>query len=97
MLGIVAKPATARVSIRKIIAGRKESKNPKADFAQSKKPTEVNDRKINRGIIFPEEPERGSRARFLKLRILLKRPDRMTLPAKVSSRAKHSRYVKIKG
>ncbi len=60
MPGIVAKPADLRVLIRQARAGKKMSKNSEAYFAQSKKPPEVNDRKINRGIILPEELERGS-------------------------------------
>ena len=95
-LGIVAKPADVRVSIRQARVGKKISKNSEAYFAQSKKPPEVNDRKINRGIILPEELERGSRARLLRLRIFLGSPDCMTLPAK-ESREKHTRYIKIKG
>ncbi len=68
MLGIVAKPATVRVSIRQTRDGRKISKNSEAYFAKSKKPTEVNERKINRGTIFPEELESGFRTRLLRLR-----------------------------
>jgi hypothetical protein len=61
VLGIVAKPAAVSVSIRQTRNGRKTSKNPEAYFAQSKKPPEVNDKKINTGTIFPEELEKGSR------------------------------------
>ena len=97
MLGIVAKPAAVSVSIRQTRAGRKTLKNPEAYFAQSRKLPEINERNINRGITFPEELDRGSRERLLRLRTFLSRPDCIALPAKVSSRAKDRRYVKIKG
>jgi hypothetical protein len=97
MLGIVAKPASVRTSIRQTRDGRKTSKNPEAYFVQSKKQPEINDRKINRGTILPEELERGSRVRLLRLKIFLRRPDCMALPEMASSKAKHTRYIKIKG
>lgn len=97
MLGIVAKPVEIRVSIRQTKNGIKVLKNPETYFIHSKRIPEINKRNMNRGTIFPEEPDSGSRERFLRFKTFLIRPDRIILPAKVSSRAKNSRYVKIKG
>jgi hypothetical protein len=93
--GTLERPAAISVSVRQARVERKRSKKWGAYFAQSRKPPEVNDRKMNTGTFLPEW--RGPVERKLRLMILRRKPGFSVLTEKARDKEKRARYAKIKG